>query len=152
MNQFLEYAARNWYLLSAAVLLALLAGFLEFRHRRRGNLAISPAEAVELMNKAAALVLDVRDSKEYEAGHVINARSIPAGELPGKIDTVKKFRDKPVLVYCDTGAASAGAAQTLRTQGFGKVVTLRGGLASWRQENLPLVKSNPVKRKDGKAA
>jgi len=152
MKQFLEYAARNYHLLIPAVLLALLAVFLELRHRRKGALAISPADAVDLMNKTGALVLDVRDAKEYEAGHIINARSIPAGELQGKIDTFKKHREKPVVVYCDTGTASAGAAQVLRAQGFNKVVTLRGGLHSWRQENLPLVKSSPVKRKDGKAA
>jgi rhodanese-related sulfurtransferase len=152
MNQFLEYAARNYHLLIPAVLLAILAVFVELRHRRKGTLAISTADAVDLMNKAGALLLDVRDPKEYEAGHIINARSIPAAELQGKLDTFKKHREKPVIVYCENGSASAGTAQTLRAQGFSKVFTLRGGLQSWRQENLPLVKSSLVKRKDGKAA
>jgi rhodanese-related sulfurtransferase len=152
MNQFLEYAARNYHLLIPAVLLAVLAVFVELRHRKKGALAISPADAVDLMNKAGALVLDVRDSKEYEAGHIINARNVAAGELQSKLDTFKKHREKPVIVYCENGSTSAAAAQTLRTQGFSKVVTLRGGLQSWRQENLPLVKSSLIKRKDGKAA
>jgi rhodanese-related sulfurtransferase len=153
MNQFLEYAQSNALLLSATVLLALLAGFVEWRHRRGGGTrAISGTEAVALMNKAGALVLDVRDAKEYEAGHITNARNIPAGELAGKIDTLKKYREKPVIVYCENGSAAAGASQTLRTQGFAQVVTLRGGLGGWRQDNLPLVKGNLIKRKDGKAA
>ena len=153
MKQFLEYAARNYHLLIPAVVLAVLAVFVELRFRKKGALAISPADAVDLMNKGGILVLDVRDAKEYEAGHIINARSIPAADLQGKLDTFKKHREKPVLVYCENGSASAGAAQTLREQGFSKVVTLRGGLQSWRQENLPLVKSTSlVKRKDGKAA
>ena len=99
------------------------------------------------------LLLDTRSTQEYEAGHITDARSAPAGELQGKlVDTAKKFKEKPVLVYCENGMTSATTAKKLREQGFTKVVTLRGGLQSWRQENLPLVKSSPVKRKDGKAA
>jgi rhodanese-related sulfurtransferase len=153
MNQLLEYAAQNQALLSAAVILAVIAIVLEVRHRRTGSFSISANEAVGLLNQGGALLLDIRSAADYEAGHITDARSAPAGELQGKtVDTVKKFKEKPVLLYCENGAASAAAAHKLRAQGFTKVVTLRGGLQSWRQENLPLVKSSPVKRKDGKAA
>lgn len=152
MNQLLEYATRHYYLVAATVVLALVAIVLELRQRRQGTLAISPAEAVGLMNRGGMLVLDVRTAAEYEAGHIIEARNIAAAELAGKIDTLKKYKEKPVLVCCENGIASAGAAQTLRAQGFTMVVTLRGGLQSWRQDNMPLVKNTPVKRKDGKAA
>jgi rhodanese-related sulfurtransferase len=153
MNQLLEYARQNPMLLSAAVVLALFASALEVRHRMSGSSGISPNEAVGLLNLGGVLLLDVRSAADYEAGHITDARSAPAGELQGKLaDTVKKYKEKPVLVYCETGAASGNTAQALRTQGFTKVVTLRGGLQSWRQENMPLVKSTPVKRKDGKAA
>ncbi len=122
---------------------------IEFRHRARGGSAIGPADAVRLANSGALLV-DVRNSQEYEAGHIIDARSLPAAELAAKADTLKKFKEKPVIVYCENGMASGAAARTLRTAGFNKVVTLRGGLSSWRQENLPLVKG--AARKDGKQA
>ena len=98
---------------------------------------------------SGALLLDVRDSQEYEAGHIIEARNLPAAELGAKAETLlKKYKEKPVIVYCESGAASGAAARTLRAAGFSKVVTLRGGLQSWRQENLPLVKG--AARKDGK--
>jgi rhodanese-related sulfurtransferase len=90
----------------------------------------------------------VRDAQAYEAGHIIEARHLPATELAAKADTLKKYKEKPVIVYCETGAASGPATRTLREAGFTKVVTLRGGLQSWRQENLPLVKG--AARKDGK--
>jgi rhodanese-related sulfurtransferase len=153
MNQLLEYAQQHPVLLSLAVVLALFASALEVRHRMSGSFGISPNEAVGLLNRGGTLLLDVRSATDYEAGHITDARSAPGGELQGKlIDTVKKFKEKPVLLYCETGTASASTAQMLRAQGFTKVVTLRGGLHSWRQENMPLVKSSPVKRKDGKAA
>ena len=62
------------------------------------------------------------------------------GVGPQRADSLKKFKEKPVVVCCESGFASAAAAKTLREQGFSKVATLRGGLRSWRQENLPLVK------------
>ena len=154
MNQLLEYAQEHYLLLSSAVVMALFASALEMRHRMSGGAGISPNEAVGLLNQGGVLLLDVRSAADYDAGHITDARSAPEGQLQGKLaDTVKKFREKPVLVYCENGSASANTAQQLRSQGFTKVVTLRGGLQSWRQENMPLVKSSSlVKRKDGKAA
>jgi rhodanese-related sulfurtransferase len=149
MNRFFEYVVHHPFLVSAAAILAVLGAVIEFRHRARGSSGVAPADAVRLAN-AGALLLDVRDSQAYEAGHIIDARHLPAAELAAKADTLKKYKEKPVIVYCDTGAASGAAARTLRAAGFSKVVTLRGGLQSWRQENLPLVKG--AARKDGKHA
>ena len=150
MNRFFEYVVHHPFLVAAAAILAVLALVIEIRHRARGGSAVAPADAVRLAN-AGALLLDVRDSKEYEAGHIIEARHLPAAELAAKAETMlKKYKEKPVVVYCESGMASGAAARTLRAGGFNKVVTLRGGLQSWRQENLPLVKG--AARKDGKQA
>jgi rhodanese-related sulfurtransferase len=108
---------------------------------------VSPNDAIQLSN-GGALLLDVREAGEYEAGHIIDARHIPAAQVGAQADSLKKYREKPVVVYCDSGFASAGAARALRAAGFSKVVTLRGGLQNWRQENLPLVKG----KKEGKHA
>lgn len=148
MNRLLEYTANHPFLVAAAAILAVLAIAIEFRHRARGTNLIGPSDAVRLTN-SGALVLDVRDANAYEAGHIIDARHIPAADIASRADSLKKFREKPVIVYCDSGSASAGAARALRAAGFGKVATLRGGLQSWRQENLPLVKGA---RKEGKQA
>jgi rhodanese-related sulfurtransferase len=149
MNRFFEYVVHHPFLVAAAAILAVLAAVIEFRQRARGSSGVAPADAVRLAN-AGALLLDVRDGPEYEAGHIIEARHLPAAELAAKAETLKKFKEKPVIVYCDSGTASSAAARTLRASGFNKVVTLRGGLQSWRQENLPLVKG--AVRKDGKHA
>jgi rhodanese-related sulfurtransferase len=147
MNRFFEYVSHHPFLVAAAAILAVLGLVIEFRHRSRASNAVAPADAVRLAN-SGALLLDVRDSQEYEAGHIIEARNLPAAELGAKAETLKKYKEKPVIVYCESGAASGAAARTLRDSGFNKVVTLRGGLQSWRQDNLPLVKGAP--RKDGK--
>lgn len=149
MNRFFEYVVHHPFLVAAAAILAVLGLVIEFRQRARGSNAVAPADAVRLAN-SGALLLDVRDSQEYEAGHIIEARSLPVADIGAKAETLKKYREKPVIVYCETGAASGAAARTLRAGGFNKVVTLRGGLQSWRQDNLPLVKG--AARKDGKHA
>lgn len=147
MNRFFEYTINHPFLIAAAVILAVLAIVFELRHRARGASSIGTGDAVRLAN-SGALVVDVRDSTEYEAGHIIEARHIPAAELATRAESLKKFKEKPVIVYCDAGSTSAGAARQLRASGFNKVVTLSGGLNSWRQENLPLVKG--AAKKDGK--
>jgi rhodanese-related sulfurtransferase len=147
MNRFLEYTTNHPYLVAAAAILAVLAVVIELRARARGGTSIGTNDAVRLAN-SGALLLDVRDAKDYEAGHIIEARNIPAAEVASRAESLKKFKEKPVIVYCDGGFTSAGAARALRASGFTKVVTLSGGLNSWRQENLPLVKG--AAKKDGK--
>lgn len=149
MNRFFEYTTNHPFLVAAAAILAVLAIVFEMRQRARGSSSIGTADAVRLANSGALLV-DVRDSKDYEAGHIIEARSIPAAEIASRAESLKKFKEKPVIVYCDGGFTSAGAARALRAAGFNKVVTLSGGLQGWRQENLPLVKG--AAKKDGKHA
>jgi rhodanese-related sulfurtransferase len=149
MNRFFEYTINHPFLVAAAAILAVLAIVFEMRHRARGASSIGTADAVRLQN-SGALLLDVRDGKDYEAGHIIEARHIPATEIASRAESLKKFKEKPVIVYCDGGFTSAGAARQLRASGFNKVVTLSGGLNSWRQDNLPLVKG--AARKDGKPA
>ena len=147
MNRFFEYTTNHPFLVAAAAILAVLAVVIEMRHRARGSTSIGTNDAIRLQN-SGALLLDVRDAKDYEAGHIIEARHIPAAEIASRADSLKKFKEKPVIVYCDGGFTSAGAARALRASGFTKVVTLNGGLNSWRQENLPLVKG--AAKKDGK--
>jgi rhodanese-related sulfurtransferase len=147
MNRFLEYITHHPYLVAAAVILAVLAIVIELRHRARGGTSVGTNDAVRLTN-SGALLLDVRDAKDYEEGHIIEARNIPSAEVASRAESLKKFKEKPVIVYCDGGFTSAAAARALRASGFTKVVTLAGGLNSWRQENLPLVKG--AAKKDGK--
>lgn len=139
MNRFFEYAANHPFLLAVTALAALLAIVLEVRHRARGSATVGPSLAVQLANQGA-LVLDVRTDDQYAAGHIIDARHIASADLEGSLDSLRKYKEKPVIVVCETGFTSAAAARLLKARGFGKVVNLKGGLAAWRQENLPLVK------------
>src|SRR6185312_12642564 len=112
---------------------------LELRSRQSSFMAVGPQDAVRLMNQNA-LVLDLRPAEAFAAGHLAGARNLPAEQLPKAGDQFKKYKEKPVVVYCDTGATSGAAARTLAQLGFTKAVNLRGGLAAWRAENLPVTR------------
>jgi rhodanese-related sulfurtransferase len=148
MNRLFEYTTHHPLLAGAAAILAVLTIVIEMRERAMGSSLLAPTDAVRLVN-AGALILDVRDAGEYDTGHIIDARNIPAKELSERAESLKKFKDKPVVICCESGMTATGAAKALRAQGFNKVATLKGGLRNWRQENLPLVKGSA--KKEGKA-
>jgi rhodanese-related sulfurtransferase len=128
------------------VLLALAVAAYEFSRARSGGQAIGPTEAVRLMNQGAVLV-DVRSQAEFDSGHILDARHVPQDEVAKAADTLKRFKEKVVVVCCESGMRSGAAARVLQAQGFTKVVNLRGGLQAWRTENLPLVKESGGKSK-----
>lgn len=102
---------------------------------------VGPTEAVQLMNRRDAVVLDVRDATEYKSGHITNARNVPEKELEARAKELEKVKAKPIIVCCPRGNRSANVAGRLRKLGFNEVVSLRGGLAAWQQANMPLEKS-----------
>ena len=102
-----------------------------------GGAEIGTLEATRLMNQGTTLVLDVRDQKDYAAGHLPRARHIPLQDLQGRVGEIAKFKDKPVIV---TGARAGMACRFLKRSGFNNVFQLKGGVASWQQASLPLEK------------
>ena len=79
--------------------------------------------------------------RKFAGGHLHGARQLPSDQILTAGQTLKKHKEKPVLVYCGTGSLGAAAARQLAAQGFTKAVNLRGGLAAWRAENLPLTRA-----------
>lgn len=148
MQQLIEYVGNHPYLVAAAVLMLVVVIVSEMRARIQGFAALAPGEAVRLMNQGG-LVIDVRDSAQFAAGHIGEARNIPAAGLAASAEQLKKYREKPVILCCESGMQAGPAARELAKQGFAKVFNLRGGLAAWRQENLPLVRGEGQKNNGG---
>jgi rhodanese-related sulfurtransferase len=139
MERLLEYVANHPFLAGGTLALVLATLAYEVSRARSGGESIGPMDAVRLMNQGA-LLLDVRTQAEFDAGHIRDARHIPQEQLASSGETLKKYKEKVVVACCESGMRSGAAARVLRTQGFTKVVNLRGGLQAWRAENLPLVK------------
>ena len=105
-----------------------------------GAQSVGTTEATRLMNQPGSLVLDVREDAEYAAGHLPRARHIPLAQLSGRLDEIAKFKEKPVVVTCRSGARSGSACRTLKNAGFTKVYNLKGGVPAWEQASLPVEK------------
>lgn len=137
MDQLFEFIGNHPFLIGTFVL--LLALFIR-NETARGGRGVSPQELVNLVNKDGALVLDVRDAKEFSSGHIVDARNIPHASLQSRITEIEKYKSKPVAVVCKMGQHASTAGQVLRKAGFEDVRRLTGGMAEWRNQNLPVVK------------
>lgn len=80
--------------------------------------------------KESHILIDVRTSGEYKAGHLPKAKNIPLDELPNKLDSIPK--DKPVILVCWSGSRSASATQMLVQAGYDNVHNLKGGTMRWQ--------------------
>ncbi len=140
MQRLVEFIGNHPYLASGAVLAAVAVAVYEFQARLQAFAALSAMQAVRLMNQGA-LVLDLRAKESFDAGHIGDARNVPAAELAAQADNLKKWRDKTVITYDDSGTGGASAARTLTKLGFTKVFNLQGGLNAWIKDNLPLTKA-----------
>ncbi len=127
----------------ALVVAALASGILLLWPlvSRRGGKEVDTLIAVQLINYKDALVLDVREGSEYDAGHIPNSRHIPADKLEQRVQELEKFKSTPVLLIHRSGAHSTGkAGKFLRSQGFQHVHDLAGGMDAWERASLPIVK------------
>ena len=98
-------------------------------------------EAVQLINRRDAVVLDVRDTGEYAAGHIANARHIPEAQLADRLKELDKYKSRPIVVSCRVGTRAPVVTGLLRKHGHTEAFALRGGVTAWQQASLPLEKT-----------
>lgn len=108
--------------------------------RGAGGASVTTLEATQLINRQDALILDVRNAEEFQKGHILNARNIPLSQLDARQGDIARYKEKPVIVACESGSRSGTAAAVLRKQGFARVFSLSGGIAAWQQAGLPVEK------------
>jgi rhodanese-related sulfurtransferase len=126
------------------VLVALVSGGVLvwplISRRLSGAAEVGAMEAVQMMNRKDAVLVDLREPAEFGAGHAPHARNIPQGQLEARIGQLEKSKGKPIILVCQTGGKSHAAAARFKKAGFGEVVVLAGGMGAWQQANLPLEK------------
>ncbi len=136
-RQFLQ---DNLLLLVALVASGAMWLWLTLRQHLSPAREIGALEATQLINRRDALMLDLREPKEYEGGRVPNAMHVPQSQLAGRAQELEKLTSRPVIAYCERGQRSRAAASALMRLGFAEVYTLRGGLRAWSEAGLPLEK------------
>jgi len=134
-----KFIIDNWFLF----LTALVSGGLlvwPMVSRSGGAGSVSTSEAIHLINREKGMVVDVGDPEEYAAGHVTGSRNLPLASLDSGAQ-LPSNKALPLILVCRTGARATRAAATLRKLGYENARPLAGGLAAWREANLPVEKS-----------
>jgi len=141
MKQFGIFILNHWMLFLALVIILTLLIMNMLKSKFLGFKEIKPAEVVQLINHKNAIVVDVRDDKEYSDGHILNAINIPLGLIEGRLNELEKYRSTPIIISCRTGQQSARAGMIMQKQGFESVYKLAGGMMAWQSANMPVTKN-----------
>lgn len=137
VERLLEFVKNHWELVLAFVSIAI---FLLYDLISVDKDSLDPLEAVKIINHQDALVVDVRPMADFTKGHIIHAMNFPLSNLLKQLSALEKYKERPIIMNCDSGARSAHACKQLRQQGFTQVYNLRGGILAWENANLPVTR------------
>ncbi|AOB25028.1 MULTISPECIES: rhodanese-like domain-containing protein [Bordetella] len=125
----------NVFIVAVAVVSGIMLMLPALRKGRAGA-AVGTSEAIQMVNQRQAVWVDVRPAEQFQAGHIAQARSLPAADLEKKAGALPK--NKPLIVVCEQGRDAARIAARLRSQGFAEVSVLEGGMRAWFAAGLPV--------------
>ena len=135
----MNFIVENWMIIAVA---AVSGGMLLWPLvKGAGGGALSPAGAVQLINRERGVVIDVCEPEEFSAGHVGGARNVPLGQLEKRLPEVVKNKALPVILVCASGARAARAEGIARKLGYEQAQAMAGGLKAWKDANLPVEKA-----------
>ena len=135
----MKFVMDNIYLVVVALVSGSMLAWPMLR-RGSGGPRVSASDAVQLINRHDALVIDIREPNEYAVAHIINSRNVPLKDLDTRAKEIARYKEKPVIIACESGNRSRGGVAALKKLGFTQVYTLSGGLGAWQQAGLPTEK------------
>ena len=141
MDQYIEFASKHWMLVVAflAVTYFLIQDIIESSLRKYQT--ISPMLTVTKLNTSNPIIVDVREISEFKKGHIADAIHIPVASIESQIKKIDLYKQDDVIVVCHTGMRSATACSNLMKLGFENIFLMKGGMQSWEENKLPVVKS-----------
>ena len=141
MEQLSEFVLNNLLLFAALVVVMVMLIKAELEHQANKGSFLSPSMATRLMNNNSdTLILDIRAAADFKKGHIKGAKNIPLSDFAASVDKLAVDKDKPVLIYCNSGNTVTRAIKLLKKAGFVQVNNLEGGIAAWKEANMPLSK------------
>ena len=135
----MKFFIDNWFLFLAAAASGALLLWPMINKGAGGAGKVSTNDAVQLINREKAVLIDVSEPAEYAAAHATGSRSVPLSSLESTND-LPKNKALPLVVVCPTGTRAGKAVATLKKLGFENARALAGGLEAWRAANLPVEK------------
>lgn len=137
--QIVEFVGNHWELVLAFV---VILSFLSYDIVVGDQGSVDPSEAVNLINRQDAVVVDVRSPVDFNKGHIVHALNIPMNEITKQMPVLERHKGQPIIMNCDSGSRSATTCGQLRKLGFTQVYNLRGGILAWESAHLPISRKN----------
>ena len=137
MNEYLEFAMRHPVMMGAVSAVIVMILVTEVRRTMRRYQEVTVTQAVQLINREDAILLDVREDAEHKDSALPNAQHIALSQLPSRVEEVEKLK-QPVITYCRTGVQSHRACRLLSRQGIVPIYNLKGGLTAWQTAGMPM--------------
>lgn len=138
MALFLDFLVEQWMLAAAMVVCITLL----VRHESlKGGPTLTSQQLVNQINQQDAVVVDLRDTSEFNQGHIVNALNIPHAKLAARMAELEAYKERPLVLVCKLGQHSGAAGKLLSAEGYSQVSRLSGGMAEWQSSQLPLVTS-----------
>lgn len=136
----MPFVQENWMLILVFLLSGGMLAWPLVQRRLSAVKDVNSTEATQLINRQNAVLLDVREPKEFEGGRLPAAIHIPLSQLPGRTNELSKLAARPVIAYCAIGRRSRMAGGALAKAGFKDIFSLQGGIAAWKKDGLPVEK------------
>ncbi|HEY7866361.1 MAG TPA: rhodanese-like domain-containing protein [Psychromonas sp.] len=141
MQQYIDFFSNQPVLSIAWIAIAVMLVQSLVKHKISGVKSIDAQDAIMMINKQDAIVVDVRSVEDYKKGHIVNAKNIPVSQIDkGNFAEIEKHKESPIIVVCASGDRSSGAAGKLTKAGFTQVNNLLSGMNGWASTNLPTTK------------
>jgi rhodanese-related sulfurtransferase len=151
MEQLVEFTNNHLWLTAALVGSLFLVIFTEFRLQAGATTNLTPAAAVQMIN-ADGQVIDIRSPDEFAKGHIAGARNLTPDQMDGNKDRLEALKGKQLIIACQNGIQCGRVVADLRRKGYADVYALKGGIAAWQQDGMPLVAGKRNKDKKRKKA
>ena len=140
MKNLFPFLLHHWFV-SIVFVLSFIGIFVsEAMKKGVGGATVSPQEAIQLMNKSEAIIVDIRNQDAFVRGHIINAIHLPFNKLQSDIQKLLDHKHKPIILVCAQGVEATKALKMINKNEFDQVSVLKGGLKAWREDKLPLEK------------
>ena len=137
----MKFVIDNWMLIAVALVSGTMLLWPALQGGAIGSGGLSPAIAVQLINREKAVVVDVCETEEFAQGHIGGAKNIPLSQLDERLPQAVKNKSVPLILVCASGARAQRALGTAKKLGYDRAQALAGGLKAWKEANLPIEKA-----------
>lgn len=136
LANLIEFATTHFIL---SGLFVIILSLLIFTELSKGGESLSSREVTALINRDEGVVIDIRNKKDFASGHIVGSLNIPHDKLTSRVSELEKHKTKTLILVDALGQQAGTAARDLKKAGF-TAARLGGGIATWRSDNLPVVK------------